>query len=165
MVTSGFLDGLIITATRMADPLLARMTGGEMPVVIVGRPEVEGISYVDADNLGGARLAAEHLCKLGYERIGLLGAPVSTTAGVDRLSGFIEGLALHGKALHPTLRVDGDFSETSGYRAMQDLIPARPDAVFVASDTMAIGAMGALGTRAWSFPTTWRSSASTAYRL
>jgi LacI family transcriptional regulator len=144
VVTSGFLDGLIITATRMADPLLARMTGGEMPVVIVGRPEVEGISYVDADNLGGARLAAEHLCKLGYERIGLLGAPVSTTAGVDRLSGFIEGLALHGKALHPTLRVDGDFSEASGYRAMQDLIPARPDAVFVASDTMAIGAIRAL---------------------
>ena len=143
VVTSGFLDGLIITAKRMADPLLARMTGGEMPVVIVGRPEVEGISYVDADNVG-ARTAAEHLCKLGYERIGLLGAPVSTTAGVDRLSGFIEGLALHGKALHPNLRVDGDFSEVSGYRAMQDLIPARPDAVFVASDTMAIGAIRAL---------------------
>jgi LacI family transcriptional regulator len=152
VVTSGFLDGLIITATRMADPLLARMTGSEMPVVMIGRPDVEGISYVDADNHGGARLAAEHLCSLGHERIGLIGAPVSTTAGLDRLNGFIEGLALHGKALHPSLRIDGDYSEASGYRAMQELLPAKPDALLVASDTMAIGALRALRDHGLSAP-------------
>ncbi|MFO7547998.1 MAG: LacI family DNA-binding transcriptional regulator [Acidimicrobiia bacterium] len=144
VVTSGFLDGLILTATRMADPLLARMAVGEIPVVMVGRPDVEGLSYVDVDNRGGGELAATHLCELGYERIGLLGAPTSTTAGVDRLNGFVEGLALHGRALHPSLRVDGDYSEASGYRAMHQLIPRRPDAVFVASDPMALGALRAL---------------------
>ena len=144
VVTPGFLDGLIITATRMADPLLARVAVGEIPIVMIGRPDVEGVSYVDADNHGGARRAATHLSSLGYERIGLVGAPVSTTAGVDRLNGFIEGLALNGRALHPSLRVDGDFSETSGYAAMQELIPRKPDAVFVASDTMAMGALRAL---------------------
>ena len=144
VVTSGFLDGLIITATRMADPLLARMTVGEFPIVIIGRPDAEGPSYVDVDNHGGARQAANHLCNLGHERIGLIGAPTTTTAGLDRLNGFIEGLALNGRALHPTLRFDGDFSEASGYRAMQGLISQRPDAVFVASDTMAIGALRAL---------------------
>jgi len=143
VVTSGFLDGLIITATRMADPLLARMADGQIPLVVVGRPDVEGLSYVDADNHGGGQLAAEHLLRIGYERIGLIGAPVSTTAGVDRLNGFVEGLALHGRALHPSLRVDGDFSEQSGYRAMQELIPRGPDAVFVASDTMGVGALRA----------------------
>ncbi len=144
VVTSGFVDGLIITATRMADPLLARMAGREIPIVMVGRPDVEGISYVDADNHGGARQAAAHLYGLGYERIGLVGAPVSTTAGLDRLNGFVEGLAICGKALPPNLRADGDFSEASGYLAMRRLIPERPDAVFVASDTMAIGALRAL---------------------
>ncbi|HEY5683760.1 MAG TPA: LacI family DNA-binding transcriptional regulator [Acidimicrobiia bacterium] len=144
VVTAGFLDGLILTATRMADPLLARMVGGEVPVVIIGRPDVEGLSYVDADNRRGGLLAATHLTSLGYERIGLVGAPVSTTAGVDRLGGFVEGLALKGRVLHPSLRVDGDFSESSGYQAMQQLIPRKPDAVFVASDTMAIGALRAL---------------------
>ncbi len=144
VVTSGFLDGLILTATRMADPLLTRMAGSDIPIVVVGRPDMGGISYVDVDNRGGARRAATHLCDLGYERIGLLGAPVSTTAGVDRLNGFIEGLALCGKALHPSLRVDGDFSESSGHRGMQELLVQKPDAVFVASDTMAIGALRAL---------------------
>jgi LacI family transcriptional regulator len=46
--------------------------------------------------------------------------------------------------LAPDLRVDGDFSEVSGYNAMKALIPQRPDAVFVASDTMAMGALRAL---------------------
>jgi LacI family transcriptional regulator len=150
VVTSRFLDGLILTATRMADPLLARLPTGGFPIVMVGRPDVEDLSYVDVDNYGGARQAATHLCNLGYRRIGLLGAPVTTTAGVDRLNGFVEGLAACGVALNPSLRVDGDFSEGSGYEAMQELIPRRPEAVFVASDTMAMGALRALreqGTR------------------
>jgi LacI family transcriptional regulator len=144
VVTSGFLDGLIVTATRMADPLIARMAAREVPVVMVGRPDVEGVSYVNVDNRGGGLEAAIHLCNLGYQRIGLLGAPVSTTAGLDRLNGFVEGLAFCGMALHPSLRVDGDFSESSGYQAMLELIPHKPDAVFAASDTMAVGALRAL---------------------
>jgi LacI family transcriptional regulator len=60
------------------------------------------------------------------------------------LNGFVEGLALKGLALSPELRADGDFSEASGYDAMTSLIPHEPDAVFVASDTMAIGALRAL---------------------
>ena len=144
VVTSRFLDGLILTATRMADPLLARVPTGEIPIVMVGRPDVEGLSYVNVDNRGGALQAAAHLCDLGYERIGLIGAPISTTAGLDRLNGFVDGLALCGKALLPNLRTEGDFSQGSGYRAMQELLPSGPDAIFVASDTMAMGALEAL---------------------
>jgi LacI family transcriptional regulator len=144
VVKSGVLDGLILTATRMADPLLARMAVGEIPLVIVGRPDVDGLSYVDADNRGGARTAARHLTDLGHERIGLIGAPVTTTAGLDRLSGFVEALEERGLSIHPDLRQDGDFSTESGYRAMQRLIPHRPDAVFAANDSMAAGALRAL---------------------
>jgi LacI family transcriptional regulator len=144
VVASGFVDGVILTATRMGDPLLAHMLVGDLPFVMVGRPDVDGVSYVDADNEGGARMAAAHLCGLGYRRIGLLGAPVSTTAGLDRLNGFRDGLADCGKTLDPDLRVDGDFSEHSGYASMQQLVARQPDAVFVASDTMAAGALRAL---------------------
>jgi LacI family transcriptional regulator len=144
VVSSGFVDGVILTATRMGDPLLARMHSADLPFVVVGRPDFDGVSYVDVDNRGGARMAAQHLCGLGYQRIGLLGAPESTTAGIDRFRGFVDGLARCGAALDPGLRADGDFSEPSGYEAMQRLIPGRPDAVFVASDTMAAGALRAL---------------------
>jgi LacI family transcriptional regulator len=144
VVAAGLVDGLILTATRMGDPLLARMAVGDIPLVMVGRPDVDGVSYVDVDNRGGSRSVAFHFHELGYRRIGLLGAPVSTTAGLDRLDGFVEGLADCGLALDPELRVDGDFSEASGYESMRALIPHRPEAVFVASDTMAMGALRAL---------------------
>ena len=144
VVTSGMLDGLILTATRMADPLLSQVSPDELPIVIVGRPDRDGFSYVDVDNRGGAIMAAQHLVGLGHQRIGLVGAPINTTAGLDRLNGFVEGLALSGMALNPTLRVDGDFSEASGYTAMRNLIPKQPEAVFVASDNMAVGALRAL---------------------
>ena len=147
VVKAGFLDGLIVTATRMGDPLLSSLSGSDLAVVIVGRPDAGGVSYVDVDNHGGGVKAAIHLCGLGYRKIGLLGAPVSTTAGQDRLNGFVEGLATCGKALDPKLRVDGDFSETGGYNAMQQLMKHQPDAVFAASDTMAFGALRALRER------------------
>ena len=147
VVTSGFVDGLIVTATRMADPLLARMANHQLPIVVVGRPDTEGISYVDVDNKQGAMKVASHLCDLGYERIGLLGAPANTSAGIDRLTGFVEGLAKCGKALPPELRADGDFSEQSGYEAILKILANNPDAVFVASDTMAMGALRALRER------------------
>ena len=38
----------------------------------------------------------------------------------------------------------GDFTEPGGYDAMGALIPKRPDAVFVQSDSMALGALRAL---------------------
>lgn len=144
VISSGFVDGLIITATRMADPLMVRMAVADVPVVMIGRSEIGGISYVDVDNRGGARQAAMHLCGLGRRRIALVAAPVNTIAGLDRLNGFVDGLASCGLALDPQLRADGDFTEVSGYRAMRQLLPMRPDAVFAGSDTMAMGVLRAL---------------------
>ncbi len=145
IVASGLVDGVILTASRMGDPLQTRLIDGSIPFVMVGRPDNQDkVSYVDPDNVGGARQAAVHLCNLGYRRVGYVGAPMSTTAGITRLEGFREGLADCGNALDPELRADGDFTEASGYAAMQQLIRRGPEAVFVASDTMAVGALRAL---------------------
>ena len=144
VVESGLVDGIIITATRMADPLLTRMLDSRMPLVMVGRPDIENVSYVDVDNVGGARAVAEHLWGLGHRRLALLAAPSNTAAGIDRSRGFIDGLVDAGGVLDPELQFEGDFTEASGYRGMQTLLPHRPEAVFVASDTMARGALRAL---------------------
>jgi LacI family transcriptional regulator len=65
-------------------------------------------------------------------------------AGVDRLTGYLAALRDRGVASDSALIAEGDFTEAGGYRAMQQLLLRRPDAVFVASDMMAIGAMRAL---------------------
>jgi LacI family transcriptional regulator len=143
VVESGFLDGVIITATRMGDPLVARMASRQLPVVMVGRPDLEGVSYVDVDNCDGSRQGARHLVGLGAGRIGMIGAPTTTTAGADRLEGFLTGLRELDHLPDPDLIVEGDFSESSGHAAMHVLIDRGVDAVFVASDTMALGALRA----------------------
>ncbi len=145
VASAGLVDGVILTASRVGDPLLGQLVEGGLPFVMIGRPDRDDpISYVNSDNVGGARAAAVHLCQLGYRRIAYLGAPTNTTAGADRLTGFLEGLALCGNPTDSLPRAEGDFTEASGYRAMQELIQDRPDAVFVASDTMALGALRAL---------------------
>lgn len=144
IVTAGLVDGVVLTATRMGDPLLARLVDGDLPFVVVGHPDHERVSYVDADNVGGARMAAAHLCGLGYRRVGYIGGPLDTTAARDRLAGFLAGMSGYGIEVEPDLRADGDFTEHGGFRAMQRLLERSPEAVFVASDTMASGALRAL---------------------
>lgn len=152
VVESGFLDGIIVTATRMGDPLVARMTSRGVPLVMVGRPDSPDLSYVDVDNVGGAALAARHLVDIGRQRIGFIGAPTNTTAGRDRLDGFLTGLSDRGRSFDPELRVDGDFSEPSGHDAMAVLLERGADAVFAASDSMALGALRAARERGYVLP-------------
>jgi DNA-binding LacI/PurR family transcriptional regulator len=68
------------------------------------------------------------------------------TAGLERLSGYRDGLAQAGLPVEDSLIEPGDFSLDSGARAIERLLERRPDldAVFAASDPMAIGAMRVL---------------------
>lgn len=152
VVESGFLDGIIVTATRMGDPLVARMTTRGIPVVMVGRADIDDVSYVDVDNSGGAAEAARHLVDVGRRRIGIIGAPTNTTAGRDRLDGFLVGMSDRGRAFDTDLRVDGDFSEQSGFDAMHTLLDRGVDGVFAASDSMALGALRATRERGLDVP-------------
>lgn len=152
VIESGFLDGIIITATRMGDPLVARLVSRGLPLVMVGRPDVADVSFVDVDNRDGAVQAAHHLVDAGRARIGLIGAPTNTTTGRDRLDGFLAGLADRGRAFDPDLRVDGDFSQSSGHHAMLRLLDRGVDAVFAASDSMALGALRAIRERGLDVP-------------
>lgn len=152
VVESGFLDGVIITATRMGDPLIGRIISRRLPLVMVGRPDVDDVSYVDVDNPGGAAEAAHHLVDIGRRRIGLIGAPTYTTAGRDRLDGFLTGLSDRGRSFDTDLRVDGDFSEASGYDAMRVLLDRGVDGVFAASDSMALGALRTIRERGLDVP-------------
>jgi LacI family transcriptional regulator len=64
-------------------------------------------------------------------------------SSVDRVQGFREALADAG--LSPFAEEEGDYSEASGADAARRILDAgRPDAIFVASDLMARGALTAL---------------------
>ncbi|HEX7112176.1 MAG TPA: LacI family DNA-binding transcriptional regulator [Mizugakiibacter sp.] len=113
--------------------------------VVEGQP---GIS-VGCDNAQGGRAMTEHLLGLGRRRIAFIGnASAHCPEFLDRYLGHCAALRAAGLPVDPALRVDDatDSTEEVGYRALQTL-RARGvafDAVFAASDLLAIGAMRAL---------------------
>jgi len=140
----GLMDGILLQSGQLGEQLIERLVNSNVPLVIAGRPfETEGISYIDVDNVGAAAGAVEHLIKLGRQRIATISGQPGSTVSIDRLAGYRRALQAAGRNFDDALIVEGDFTESGGYAAMEQLLPARPDAVFAASDLMAIGAMRA----------------------
>jgi LacI family transcriptional regulator len=141
----GLIDGVIVSSMLMDDPIVEALIAADRPFVLVGRhPTLSDVSYVDTDNVSGAREAVAHLLGDGRRRIAAITGPLSMVAGADRRDGYVAALREHGLAVEPDLIVESDFTEAGGFAAMQRLLALNPDAVFAASDTMAFGALQAL---------------------
>lgn len=146
-------DGVMLLALRENDPLSKIAEEGGVPVVHGGRSLDKAPQwYVDADNRGGARQAVEYLISLGRQRIATITGELDMHVGVNRYLGYREALALAGLG---DQRVEhADFSEAGGAFAMSRLLDDHPDldAVFIASDAMAAGALSVLRARGLSVP-------------
>ncbi|MEO3755821.1 LacI family DNA-binding transcriptional regulator [Streptomyces sp. B6B3] len=139
------VDGVMLMAVRENDPVLHIARETELPVVFGGRPAgYEPPWYVDADNVGGARQATEHLLARGRRRVALICGLLDTEVSRARHRGYREAMILAG--LEPFAPEIGDFTEPSGASAMAELLKRHPDVdgVFAANDNMAAGALRAL---------------------
>ncbi len=141
----GLLDGILVQSGQIGDHLIDRLVNTKIPLVVIGRPfHTTDVSYIDVDNVNSAYSAVCHLIRLGYKHIGTIAGPGNSTVSLDRKEGYQKALIEWGHDLDESLIAEGDFTEAGGYSAMQKLLPARPDAIFAASDIMAIGAMRAV---------------------
>jgi DNA-binding LacI/PurR family transcriptional regulator len=143
---AGHVDGVMFASMHGADPLPGTLARLGMPVVCSGRPmspPETPIPYVDVDHFGGVTAAVRHLLVTGHRRIATIAGPQDMVAGVDRLNGYRAAMTDAGLPEHTAI---GDFTRESGVRAMLQLVADDPrlDAVFVASDMMAHGALQAL---------------------
>jgi LacI family transcriptional regulator len=108
-----------------------------------GRPAMD---VLEADHLGGGRLATAHLLDLGHRRLACLAGPAGHRHAQARLQGFRE--ALRGAGLADPLVAHGDFDYASGaaIAARWCALPPeeRPTGIVCGNDAMAIGALGAI---------------------
>ncbi|HYF61289.1 MAG TPA: substrate-binding domain-containing protein, partial [Herpetosiphonaceae bacterium] len=128
------------------DPILPVVIKQNIPLVMVGNhPYFTNIISVDVDNRQGACIAVGHLIESGHRQIATITGPLNTMVGIERRDGFKQALLEAGMPVQPELIIEGDFTQESGYQAMQHLLSLepRPTAVFVANDTMAVGALRA----------------------
>ena len=142
---SGHVDGALFVSMHGRPDFDYGSLG--IPLVHCGRPVACGgaLSYVDADNIGGASAAVRYLLDSGRKAVATIAGPPDMAPGIDRLLGYRKALAVTG-TLDPGMIAYGDFSLMSGQHALFRLLDHRPgiDAVFAASDLMAAGALHAL---------------------
>ncbi|MFJ8079857.1 LacI family DNA-binding transcriptional regulator [Streptomyces sp. NPDC096205] len=143
----GRVDGVLLMSVRAEDRLPDHLADAGIPTVLMGRRSGdEQITYVDADNVGGAREAVGHLLRGGRRSIAAIAGPLDMYVAQCRLRGYRQALADAGMPDEDSWVVEGDFTEASGRRAMTEVLERHPqvDAVFAASDTMAAGALAVL---------------------
>jgi DNA-binding LacI/PurR family transcriptional regulator len=153
-LAAGHTDGAILVSLHGSDPLPRDLQRRGIPVVVGGRPPGAGIPYVDVDNRGGAGLAVEHLLQAGRRHIATIAGPQDMPPGADRLAGYHETLARAGLEVADRLIEVADFTLDGGRGAMERLLERAPeiDAVFAASDLMAMGVLAALSSAGRSVP-------------
>ncbi|HRF95083.1 MAG TPA: LacI family DNA-binding transcriptional regulator [Aggregatilineales bacterium] len=141
IITNGLLDGVILSGDRKDNEILPWLIRSSTRFVFLGRPmNGEQIHFVDVDNFGGGKMATDYLIDRGHQKIGIIGCN-RNWAGEHRYEGYCAGLVERGIGYNPDLVTFTDFSMEGAYHAMKTLIKAGVDAVFVTSDTMALGAL------------------------
>ncbi len=111
--------------------------------VLHDQPDVS----VGCDNVSGGHAVTAHLIEQGCRRIAFLGdASSHYPEFFDRYRGHVRALGDAGLEAEPLLQVNAESTERSGYDALEKLLShgVSFDAVFAASDLIAIGAMRAL---------------------
>lgn len=143
ILTGSRFDSQELQASLVAELQAFALTGGR--VVVISQRQLP-FSTVEIDNYRGARALANKLVEHGYRRFAALPGAPSLITSRDRLSGFADGLAEHGIAIHPDHVVRGEFTRDGGYDAAKRLVAAGIDdiqLVFAVNDVMAVGAMSA----------------------
>ncbi|MCX4706418.1 LacI family DNA-binding transcriptional regulator [Streptomyces sp. NBC_01373] len=138
------VDGVLLVSVHEHDPLPGLLEDMGLPTVLAGRrsPD-ESLSHVHSDNAGGAATAVRHLLARGRRTVATISGPLDMDVARSRLQGWREALEKAGHEATDRLVASGDFTEEGGEAAMRSLIEQVPelDAVFVASDVMAAGAL------------------------
>ena len=67
----GLLDGVIVTAHTLDDPLVDGLLASSLPTVLIGHRRADrAASYVDVDHVHAADAVTSHLVSIGRRRIG-----------------------------------------------------------------------------------------------
>lgn len=140
------IAGVILMGFSRTDPELLHLLSEEIPTVAVDLDLVGArATYVTSDNFEAAATVVQYLHALGYTRIAHISGIPASRPGIDRILGYRSGLERVQLPFLEEYLVEGDFYEPSGYSGMERLLRLLPppEAVFCASDTMALGAIRA----------------------
>ena len=140
------VDGLIVSLSLANRDILQRLEDRQIPVVQLDR-KIPDSKYpaVMIDNKKSAYKAVQYLIAEGYTKIAHITGDLQTVPGQDREDGYRKAVLDNNLQLAEDMIYQGDFSKSSGYEAMNQIIEkgSLPEAIFAANDMMALGVLEA----------------------
>lgn len=151
---AGRVDGLIVLAESVPDEVLARLAQRIPVVVLSGPSRGDDYDHVTVSNSAAmAELTRLVLAQADRERLVFLAGPENSPDGAQRWDGFASAVVDAGIPVDAVTLLRGDFTRTSGRRAVGELLESgalstatggAPAALIAANDQMALGALEAL---------------------
>ncbi|NLD50631.1 MAG: LacI family transcriptional regulator [Clostridiaceae bacterium] len=100
---------------------------------------------INSDSFGGAYEATNYLIGLGHRKIAHICGDVKQFTAIKRFEGYKKALEDAGINIDENYVVYGNYTEESGYRAVKKLLTkCVPTAIFLANDSMSLGAIRAI---------------------
>ncbi len=110
---------------------------------------------IGSDNIQGGYDITQHLIALGRQKIAFIGdASTGAPEFLDRYRGACKAMKETGIVIDPGLQIDAITTEQAGYHGIAKLIETKKqfDAIFCASDLIAVGAIKALREQGYTVP-------------
>ena len=143
---AGHVDGVLLVSTHAGDPIFDELEGAQIPTVACGKPlgHEGAIPFVAADDREGGRQMTRFLLESGRGRVATVTGPLDTSGGRDRLAGYRD--VLGAATVEERIVSAAEYTQRAGEDATERLLAQAPDidAIFVASDLLAAGALAAL---------------------
>lgn len=144
ILTHRQVDGAVVFDSKIKDETVLKLASARFPIVVLDRfLESDYLLPLLVDNKHGVKEAFHHLYSQGARRIFFVSGAADSFDNMERRMAFLSEAARH----HVTVQCyEGNFTESSGYDAANEIIEAGdlPEAVFCANDQMAIGFIRAM---------------------
>lgn len=140
---SKWVDGIILTSTRIQDKSVELLMKRNQPFVVIGRPEAQRdkVLWVDNDNVMAMENIVNRLINQGHRKIAYIGGEQQFTVYRHRLRGYRQALEQNGIDWDDKLVVEGEPTEQKAYEAMKQMLKViSPDAIVGTDDMVAYGA-------------------------
>jgi LacI family transcriptional regulator len=143
------VDGIIASMANETIDLSSyeKIKSKGIPLILFDRGENDlNVDYIGIDDYNSSHVIVEHLVKNGCQRIAHIGGYKRTRIYNNRIRGYVDALKKYKLPLDAELLTEGDLTIEDGRIKMRQLLSlkTRPDAVYVAGDYAALGALQVL---------------------
>ncbi|WP_026753609.1 LacI family DNA-binding transcriptional regulator [Sediminibacter sp. Hel_I_10] len=143
------VDGIIASMANETVDLsyFEKVKSKGIPLILFDRGENDlNVDYVGINDYDSSHMIVEHLIEKGCKRIAHIGGFRRTRIFNNRIKGYVDAISKNNLPMDTSLLIESDLTLEDGRDKMTALLQLehRPDAVYVASDNAALGALQVL---------------------